>query len=132
VVVVIACLPGAVPQQVAREEGLVALWFLSALLVAFASLDRGYVLPIPVLAPVLQYLGSRSLPLYLAMVPVGRLEDDLGGRWPRYRALVPEDAHHPLVRTLVLLATTILVAEVVHRCVEQPFRRIARARSPVG
>ncbi|HEX3344405.1 MAG TPA: acyltransferase family protein, partial [Polyangiaceae bacterium] len=125
--VLIACLPGAAPDYVMRREGFIALWFLSAVLVGFASLDRGYVLALPGLSQFLEYIGSRSYALYLLHTMAGRFEDDLGQQWPEYRALVPQDVTYPWKRAIVVFAIAVLAAEVLHRVVERPFMRLGAA-----
>ena len=125
-IVLIACLPGAAP-DVMLHQGFIAIWFLSAVLVGFASLDRGYVLAVSVLGRVLEYLGSRSYALYLLHVMVGRFEDDLGQQWPEYRALVPKDVVYPWQRAIALFAIALVAAEMLHRVVERPFMRLGAA-----
>jgi peptidoglycan/LPS O-acetylase OafA/YrhL len=122
--VLIACLPGASPDYVTRREGFIALWFLSAVLVGFASLDQGYVLAFPVLGRVLEYLGSRSYALYLLHTMAGRFEDDLGQQWPEYRTLIPQEGLYPWKRAIAMFVIAVISAEALHRVVERPFMRL--------
>ena len=126
-IVLIACLPGAAPDYVMMHQGFIGLWFLSAVLVGFASLDRGYVLAFPVVGRVLEYLGSRSYALYLLHVSAGRFEDDLGVQWPEYRAFVPQEVLYPWRRAIALFVISLAAAEVLHRLVERPFMRLGSA-----
>jgi peptidoglycan/LPS O-acetylase OafA/YrhL len=127
VIVLIACLPAAAPAYVMMHQGFIALWFLSAVLVGFASLDQGYVLAIPGLGRVLEYIGSRSYALYLLHVMAGRFEDDLGQAWPEYRAFIPQDVLYPWRRAIALFVIAMVAAEVLHRVVERPFMRLGSA-----
>jgi hypothetical protein len=122
--VIIACLPGATPDYVMRREGFMGLWFLSAILVGFASLDQGYVLQLPILSQFLEYIGSRSYALYLLHTMCGRFEDDLGQQWPAYRALIPQDVLYPWRRAIAMFLISVVAAEVLHRVVERPFMRL--------
>jgi len=125
-VVLIACLPTAVPEYVMLREGLIALWVIGALLVGFAGLDRGYVLSLPVLAPVLEYIGSRSYGLYLIHTTMFRLDEAIAALYPPYRKLAPADVEHPWVQVGMILTATFIAAEILHQAVEKPFMRLGR------
>jgi peptidoglycan/LPS O-acetylase OafA/YrhL len=121
----IGCLPAAAPVYVMHHIGFIALWMLSGLLVAYASLDRGYVLGLPGLGRVLELLGARSYALYLLHPVTLRLETGARKLWPKYAELAP-DSDKPWVRVLVLFAGTLVAAEIVHRVVEKPGIRLGR------
>ena len=125
--VLIACLPGAVsPDPVMHRLGFIALWMLSALLVAYAAMDRGYVLAIPVVGRWLEIVGARSYALYLVHMPAAWIET-LGQRhWPAYAALVAEERDHAWRQALVQLALSLALAELLHRGVERPFMALGR------
>jgi hypothetical protein len=120
----VACLPGAASSYVTHREGFIALWMLSGLLVFYASLDRGYVLALPVLAPVLEYLGARSYALYLVHQFMGRLNDGVRDAWPAFAAIAPDS--RPWAQVLVLFAEALVASEIIYRLVEQPCIRIGR------
>jgi peptidoglycan/LPS O-acetylase OafA/YrhL len=122
VIAIVACLPGAAPAYVMQREGFIALWILSGVLVAYAGMDRGYVLPIPGIARALEYVGSRSFALYLLHVPVVRIEECERAIWHSYANLVPQDVAFPWRRAIVLL----VASEILYRLVEKPFIRIGR------
>ena len=122
---IVACLPGAAARHVEQREGFIALWMFSGLLVFYAALDRGYVLSIPVLGRVLEYIGSRSYSVYLIHQQVSRLETAERPNWPGYVALAP-DSEYPWQRVLVLFAGTLIAAELLYRLVEQPCIRLGR------
>ncbi|HEX3346248.1 MAG TPA: acyltransferase [Polyangiaceae bacterium] len=127
VLVLVACLPGSLPDSLMHTVGFIALWMLSGVLVAFAGMDRGYVLGVPVLAPVLEYIGSRSYALYLLHIPASSFEVRYKKLWPRYGALVEaRDPAWPWREVLVLFALSFLMAEVLHRVVEKPFMALGR------
>jgi peptidoglycan/LPS O-acetylase OafA/YrhL len=125
-VVLLACLPKAAPEHVVQRIGLISIWFLSAILVFFASKDEGYVFAFPGIGRVLEYIGSRSYGLYLTHVSVIRAEAELRHWWPRYDELVPATDPEPYKRFIVLFAVAIAVAEILHQLVEQPFMRLGR------
>jgi peptidoglycan/LPS O-acetylase OafA/YrhL len=123
----IACLPGGLPDSLMHTVGFIALWMLGGLLVAFAGMDRGYVLQIPVLAPVLEYVGSRSYALYLLHIPASSFEVRYKKLWPRYGALVEaRDPEWPWREVLVLFVLSFVMAELLHRFVERPFMALGR------
>ncbi|HEY3817214.1 MAG TPA: acyltransferase family protein [Polyangiaceae bacterium] len=125
VLVIIACLPGVAPRHVEQREGFIALWMFSGLLVSYAALDRGYVLSIPYVGRVFEYIGARSYSIYLLHQQVYRLEDAERKLWPRYAALTP-DSPHPWQRVVTLLVATFIAAELLYRLVERPFIRLGR------
>jgi peptidoglycan/LPS O-acetylase OafA/YrhL len=106
--------------------GFIAIWMLSGVLVGFAGMDRGYVLEVPILAPVLEYIGSRSYALYLLHIPASSFEVRYKKLWPRYGALVEGNPEWPWKEVLVLFALSLLMAEVLHRLVEKPFMTFGR------
>jgi peptidoglycan/LPS O-acetylase OafA/YrhL len=124
--VLVACLPGSLPDSLMHTVGFIALWLLGGLLVAFAGMDRGYVLQVPVLAPVLEYVGSRSYALYLLHIPAASFEMRYKKTWAWYGALVAGDPQWPWKEVLVLFALSFLMAEVLHRAVEKPFMAFGR------
>jgi hypothetical protein len=124
--VLVACMPGAVAEHVMVRQGFIALWFLSAILVGFASLDQGYVLSLPVLAPVLEYIGSRSYAIYLLHLTVVRVEGAIADLTPGYRAVLPMDEPTPWKRAVLLSSMVLVLAEILHRAVERPFMRLGR------
>lgn len=70
----VACIPGALPEQAFHSVGFIALWALSGVLVFYAGTDQGYVLPVPVLGRVLEFLGARSYAIYLVHMVVIRVD----------------------------------------------------------
>jgi peptidoglycan/LPS O-acetylase OafA/YrhL len=126
VVALVWCLPGAAPAYVMSHVGLVALWVLSAVLVFYASQDRGYVLSFPVVGRFLEYVGARSYALYLVHVSVTHLENAERTPWPAYAKLIPNEGERPWKYSLVLLVGCFVAAEVLYRVVEQPFMRMGR------
>jgi len=126
VLVLIACLPGSLPDSLMHTVGFVAIWLLAGVLVAFAGMDRGYVLEFPILAPVLEYIGSRSYALYLLHIPASSFEVRYKTLWPRYGALVAGNPEWPWKETLVLFALSLFMAELLHRLVEKPFMAFGR------
>jgi peptidoglycan/LPS O-acetylase OafA/YrhL len=132
-IALIACLPGTAPKNVTTQAGFVALWMLGGLLVAYASMDRGYVLDVPVLRRILEYVGARSYALYLVHQSVFRLEQAVRSIWPVYDRLAP-DSDRPWMRLVVLSAATWLVVEALYNAVEKPMiaigRRLLAAESP--
>jgi peptidoglycan/LPS O-acetylase OafA/YrhL len=122
----VACLPGAAPIDVMERVGVIALWMVSGVLVAYAGLDRGYVLDIPVLGRALEIVGARSYALYLVHVSAGHLAGAAASGWKGYARLVGVDGRfhwaEPLIRWLFIA----LVAEILHRTVERPMMRVGK------
>jgi peptidoglycan/LPS O-acetylase OafA/YrhL len=127
-ILLLACLPGAAPPYVMHRVGFVMLWIFSGFLVSLAGEDRGYVLAIPIVDRVLEYLGSRSYALYLVHADVQRLDLALRISWPEYSVLVPKDGAPSAValRAALFLAVALTAAELLHRGVEKPFMRLGR------
>lgn len=97
---------------------------VSTALVILASLERGWILQIPVLAPALEYVGSRSYSLYLGHVLLIELYNDL---YFRFYERVPDflklTRSGYALQFALFLAVALLLAELTYRFVETPFRR---------
>jgi peptidoglycan/LPS O-acetylase OafA/YrhL len=119
----VAVLPATLPDAVLAIEAPIALWFLSAVLVAYAALDEGYV-ALPGMTRVLEYVGSRSYALYLVHVTMFRVTHVLAQLWPAYRGLMGRGADWK--HGLAQLALALAGAEILHRAVETPFLRLGR------
>jgi peptidoglycan/LPS O-acetylase OafA/YrhL len=123
----VAALPWGVPEQVMMREGFILLWLLAAVLVGFAGLDRGYVLSFPVVALVLEFIGSRSYALYLGHSLVIPILGILRRTSAPFDRLLAADGDSYRWRTTVLsLLLAFLIAEALHRLVERPFIRVGR------
>jgi hypothetical protein len=128
VVLLLASVPGVVAEHVMMRQGFIALWMLSAVLVGFASLDRGYVLSLPVLSPILEYIGARSYALYLTHGMALRTVEGLRRVSPGFNTFLAKDADYdPWRITLAAFFAAFLMADVLHRAVERPFIRLGRA-----
>jgi peptidoglycan/LPS O-acetylase OafA/YrhL len=125
-VVLIGCLPGVVAMHVMHRVGFIALYLLSAVLVGYASLDRGYVFSFPLVGRVLEYVGSRSYALYLIHFDLRLADEGLRKRFVAYGAFYSNNEGGALLHFFVLLAAALLVAEVLHRTIEKPFMRLGR------
>ena len=107
----ITMLPGLLPESVGSNGGVVAQWFFSVILVGLASLDRGFVLEIPGLRRILEYLGSRSYAMYLTNTFAIVLLNYVFKNQQKL-FLIP-----------TTFATTLVLSELSHRLIEQPFIR---------
>jgi peptidoglycan/LPS O-acetylase OafA/YrhL len=116
-------IPKALPSNTYFHEGFVASWFLCGILVAYAALDRGYVLEIPLLGRLLEYVGSRSYGVYLLHIPVLRLDNALLGHAPRYRQLVER---WPWGHWFLYAFGTVMLAELTWHILESPMQRLGR------
>jgi len=125
----LGAVPYCVPAPVMEGMGFIPLWALSALLVRFAALDKGYVLEGPVLSRVFEYVGSRSYGLYLVHRLMFRLEDAFGRLIPGYDVWVPGNGPHPWLKVVVGLAMSFAVTEILYRVVERPLNRLGHALS---
>lgn len=109
--------------------GLIAI--VSALLVFMASFNSGYILGVPLLSSLLEWMGSRSYGIYVIHFPAYRLSQEI---WARYAAANDLGFNGGLTAELLLTAAffIVLLSELNYRLIEQPLRRkgteIARRR----
>jgi peptidoglycan/LPS O-acetylase OafA/YrhL len=116
-------LPRAVAGSAYLHQGFTATWFLCAVLVGYASFDRGYVLEIPVLGRVLEYLGARSYAIYLIHIFLLRIDFAIKRYDPEFTRLATEFKWlHWGVYLLVLVAA----AEISWRALEWPMQKLGR------
>ncbi len=125
--ILLVCLPGAASVYVMHRVGLIALWMLSGLVVAYAALDRGYVLGLPGIGRVFEYVGTRSYALYLVHFDAHLFEEAIASHFPKYTAFVTSSYRGAWTRFAVLLVATLVVCEILHRLVEKPFIGAGRA-----
>lgn len=121
--VMIWAIPRVLPGNTYVHQGFTATWFLSGILVTYASFDRGYVFEIPIIRRVLEYLGSRSYGLYLLHIILLRFDLWQRQRKPGYAAFA---GNHPWVHWVLLLLAVIAFAEVTWRLVEWPLQKFGR------
>lgn len=108
---------------------------VSVALVALASLERGWIVPIPGLSRMLEYIGSRSYSLYLGHMLIVYLYDDLYFRWyEQVPDLLRLTRIGYALQFAAFLALAIGLAELSYRLVETPFRNAGRqiTRSLIG
>jgi peptidoglycan/LPS O-acetylase OafA/YrhL len=125
VLLIIAGLPRAASIHVTHRAGFIALWLLSGLLVSYASMDQGYVLDVPILGRVLEYLGARSYAIYLVHTVISRLESVGREQLPELAKLAP-DSDYPVARVSMMLAGTLIASEILYRAVERPCIALGR------
>jgi peptidoglycan/LPS O-acetylase OafA/YrhL len=108
---------------------------VSVILVALASLERGWIVPIPGLSSFLEYLGARSYSLYLGHMLIVYVYNDL---YFQLYECVPDilrltRAGYMLQSASFFLAA-ICLAEFSYRFIETPFRNVGRhvSRSLMG
>ncbi|QCP53499.1 acyltransferase [Trinickia violacea] len=108
---------------------------VSVILVALASLERGWILPIPIVSTALEYIGARSYSLYLGHMLVIYVYNDL---YFRLYESVPDALKLTRVgyalQFAAFLLTAICLAELTYRFIETPFRKVGRevTRSALG
>lgn len=98
--------------------GMVAL--LCAALVYIASYNQSYILPIPVLRPVLIWIGTRSYAIYLIHIPVFFFTRELWFRLTGEGPYFSPAYFWPF--TLTALPLILILAELNFRWLEVPFR----------
>ncbi|WP_206951660.1 acyltransferase family protein [Trinickia acidisoli] len=100
---------------------------VSAALVMLASLERGWIVPIPGLSTVLEYIGSRSYSLYLGHMLIIYIYNDLYFQWYE---LVPNMLRLTrtgyLIQFAIFLLLALCLAELSYRLIETPFRNAGR------
>jgi peptidoglycan/LPS O-acetylase OafA/YrhL len=100
---------------------------VSVALVILASLERGWILNIRGLAPVLEYIGSRSYSIYLGHVLLILVYNDL---YFRFYERVPDFLKLTragyLIQFAVFLLAAFALAELSYRIVETPCRDLGK------
>lgn len=122
----------AIPAQLIAMPiavGLIAI--VSAVIVFLASFDAGYLPKIPILTPMLIWLGARSYGTYLLHVFVYRFTIEI---WSRYAEMNGQTFDGRFTLRLVLTAALLIVvlAQLNYQFIETPWRkrgvRLARER----
>jgi peptidoglycan/LPS O-acetylase OafA/YrhL len=117
---IIALSPGIFPFKVMYSVGLTSVAALSCLIVWWASLDKGYVLEIPGLRRILEYVGERSFGIYLCHRPVMELIEEVAYRVPHFWP-PGSPVLIALIHFIAVLAGTVACAEFTYRTIERPF-----------
>jgi peptidoglycan/LPS O-acetylase OafA/YrhL len=122
----------AIPAQLIAMPiavGLIAL--VSAAIVFLASFNAGYIPKIPLVSPILIWLGARSYGTYLLHVFAYRVSYEI---WHRYAEMNERVLDGRFTLRLVLTAAllTIILAQLNYKLIETPLRKkgvlLARAR----
>ena len=109
------------PSSYYNQHGNVAMLGAAGFLVFLAQDSKTWLLNSPGIGQALYYLGTRSYGIYLAQTPLIRAFKEIEGRWGWHL-----DAHWAL---LVFCICTGVVVEVLFRYLEEPLRRVGKARS---
>jgi peptidoglycan/LPS O-acetylase OafA/YrhL len=100
---------------------------VSVILVALASLERGWIIPIPGISTALEYIGTRSYSLYLGHMLVIYVYNDL---YFRYYEYVPDAIKLTragyVLQFAAFVVVAMLLAELTYRFIETPFRKVGR------
>jgi peptidoglycan/LPS O-acetylase OafA/YrhL len=117
----------AIPGQLIKvpiSVGMIAI--VTALLVFMASFNKGYVVRLPIISPLMVWLGARSYGVYLIHIFTYRLVFEAFFRYTN-GLQVPLDASFtaPLVVSSIVL--TLFLAELNYRLVETPLRNLGVA-----
>lgn len=99
------------------DAGLLAV--VCAILVFLASYDRQFILPIPVVAPVLAWVGSRSFSIYLTHLFSYWLTREMFYRMLPHQTF---DARFTMPFALVAALMIVSFSEATYRWIERPFR----------
>ena len=101
---------------------LTALWMTSGGLVFFASLEKGYVISIPIVAKILEYMGDRSYSLYLCHYAAAIASQKLL-KIIFFTAEVPQKMSLVVLTAVAffILTSVFASAEMLYRFVERPF-----------
>jgi len=103
------------------DTGLLAV--ICAILVFVASYDEKFILPVPVLGPVLLWVGSRSFAIYLTHTVCYWLTREIFFRLYPQVHFDPSFAFPFLV---VAIGSIVLLSEATYRWIETPFRNKGR------
>jgi len=100
--------------------GLIAI--TAALLVIMASFNAGYILSVPLLSPLLEWMGSRSYGMYVIHFPAYRLSQEI---WHRYAPTQDLAFDGGLTAELLLTAAILIIvlSELNYRLIEEPLRK---------
>jgi peptidoglycan/LPS O-acetylase OafA/YrhL len=109
------------PPSFINNAGIVSVSVLSGILVFLASFQRGIVFDLPILKPILNYLGSRSYGLYLIHWPVLSIIAELQTRLPGRVSVYLSHMYHPWGYFIEFLSVVLILTEMCHRFVEVPF-----------
>ena len=97
---------------------------ISVTLVVLASLEKGWILQIPIISTEHEYIGSRSYSLYLGHVLLIEIYNDIYFRF--YEKITPFLKLTQIgyaIQFLIFLSTALLLAEITFRTIETPFRK---------
>ena len=123
---VIVAIPTRAGERFALHNGLVLIWMASACLVALAFHDSRDVLDVPVLSPLLEFVGKRSYAIYVVHTAFLFLDDTvLRATSGRAHALLSSMSGQS-IRFVVCAGIVIAVADLAHRYVELPFMAMGK------
>ncbi len=112
----------AIPaQMIAMPVAVGMIAIVSALLIFLASFNRGYIVGIPVVTPLLVWVGARSYGIYLIHVFSYRFIYEAFTRYAQ-RMGVTLDASFTLAMVVASLALILVLAELNYRFIEVPLR----------
>lgn len=112
----------AIPAQfIAMPTAVGMIAIVTALLVFLASFNRGYIAEIPIITPLMTWVGARSYGIYLIHIFAYRFVYEGFSRYA-VRAQVPLDASFTRFLLLAALTLVFILAELNYRFIEVPLR----------
>ncbi len=112
-------------QVLPTHQGEKVIILIAAVLVILASYNQNYLCSVPVLKPLLLWIGSRSYGIYLIHIPGFYGARELWFRISGPQLLSTEEGVYPLLLTAVIVI--IIFSELSYRLIEAPLRRKGRS-----
>jgi peptidoglycan/LPS O-acetylase OafA/YrhL len=125
-VLLLGALPSTLGAPLAHRVGFPVMWFISGVLVVYASFDADYVLPVPVVSRLLEHIGARSYAIYILHVPLLKIEGKWVAAHPAIARYYSAPPWGPWIRLAAFVAMTLLICEVSWRILEAPMQRLGR------
>ncbi len=121
-------LPGLASDEFSYNSGYVALGLIASALVFLAQLEKGWILNIPVIKNLLQYIGTRSYCVYLSHFAFIHLNQTiLSNKAFKLPNFIMNETSGSILQLIFVWAIMLLFAELFYRVLEEPFINLGKA-----